>query len=1012
MTSAANQEWGGPGARIASPEAHLASCGLRPERAIRRLTEAGLWTAEGPQRGTLDLINLISDAASPEDALVVVSDLAANHPKLFASLRHDHPWLRRLIAVAGVSRSLGDLLARHPGALERLRDPQPVDPAAVASEVSTALTDSGNLPNPAAAVAKIRRGTAAAIAARDLTGAAQLEEVTRDLARLAEGVLTGALAALQASIAGDTPAARLAIIGMGKLGGEELNYVSDIDVMFVHEPTAGDDAGAAREAQQVCLALLQLLNASTTMGRAYEVDPTLRPEGRDGPLSRTFHGYVAYWERWAETWEFQALLKARPVAGDHDLAARLITAAEPFVFPERPAPEIVSDVRDMKGRVEAKTEVRRDAQRQLKLGPGGIRDIEFAVQLLQLVHGRADPSVRERSTLGALSALAAGGYVAEDDATTFGAAYRWLRSIEHRLQLGAERRTHTLPSDPEQLERLARSLGDRADEQRPASEAFLARLKAVQGEVRSLHAKLFYRPLLEMHARIPASDAVIVRERFAEEAALARLEALGFRDAPGVLRDIRALTSGMTRPARTLRVVLPAMLHALSESPDPDGGLRALRTLLEATGTDPALVAILRDQPPTADLLARLLGTSEVVGELLITQPQGLQWLTDPTTRAEPRSREELVHAAIGLLRWQDELAGRQAALRRFKGRELARIVIRDLAADASATLVGQELTGLGEACLEAGLSAVLDELLAGTEEGAPARVAIVGLGKFGGHELHYVSDLDVVFIHEATEGAGEAEASAFAINIAERLLESLSAVTAEGKAFVVDAELRPEGRNGPLSRSLASYSAYYDRWSETWEHQALLRARRVAGHADLGRAFVSLASEYAYPEGFGPRRLTAIRKMKARIERERVPRRADPARHLKLGPGGLSDIEWTVQLLQQQHGRRDPRLRSPSTLTALDALQDVGIVEPRDAQWLREGYRFLTSIRNRLYLLRQRDVDVLPTSAALLERLGRSLGYGRGGRQELEADYLRHTRRIRRVTMRLFYERESAGVP
>ncbi|MDQ4130137.1 MAG: bifunctional glutamine-synthetase adenylyltransferase/deadenyltransferase, partial [Actinomycetota bacterium] len=520
MTPAAGAEWGGPGARIASPEAHLASCGLPPERAIRRLREARLWAPEGPEPGTLELIDLISDAASPEDALVVITDLAAHHPGLFSSVRAEDAWMRRLIAVAGASRPLGDLLARHPDVLEGLREPVPVDAAAVASQVATALCDDADLPTSAAAVAKIRRGTTAAIAARDLTGAADLEDTARDLARLAEGVLSGALATLHAHIVGERPAARVAVIGMGKLGGEELNYVSDVDVMFVHEPAAESDAEAAREAQQVCLALLQLLNASTTMGRAYEVDATLRPEGRDGPLSRTLHSYVAYWERWADTWEFQALLKARPVAGDRELGARLIAAAEPFVFPERLAPEIVSEVRDMKGRVESKAEVQRDAQRQLKLGPGGIRDIEFAVQLLQLVHGRADPSVRERSTLGALSALARGGYVANDDAATFADAYRWLRSIEHRLQLSAERRTHTLPSDPQQLERLARSLGYRADGQRPAREAFLARLRAVQGEVRNLHAKLFYRPLLEMHARVPASDAAIVRERFAEEAGL------------------------------------------------------------------------------------------------------------------------------------------------------------------------------------------------------------------------------------------------------------------------------------------------------------------------------------------------------------------------------------------------------------------------------------------------------------------------------------------------------------
>jgi [glutamine synthetase] adenylyltransferase / [glutamine synthetase]-adenylyl-L-tyrosine phosphorylase len=302
----------------------------------------------------------------------------------------------------------------------------------------------------------------------------------------------------------------------------------------------------------------------------------------------------------------------------------------------------------------------------------------------------------------------------------------------------------------------------------------------------------------------------------------------------------------------------------------------------------------------------------------------------------------------------------------------------------------------------------VLEDLRATRGEDDPARVAIVGMGKLGGGELHYVSDLDVVFVHEPVPGADDADASAFAIDVAERVLRALSAVTAEGTAFEVDAELRPEGRSGPLSRSLDSARAYYERWSETWEEIALLKARHVAGDVDVGRAFVDLAGRHAYPDAPEERNETEIRRMKARIEKERVPRRVDPQRHLKLGPGGLSDIEWTVQLLQRRHGADLPAVRTTATMAALDALQDVGVLVGDDAGWLRDGYRFLSLVRNRLYLLRQRDVDVLPGSHPVLERLARSMGYGRGGRQSFEEDYLRRTRRVRRVVERIFYGQEA----
>jgi [glutamine synthetase] adenylyltransferase / [glutamine synthetase]-adenylyl-L-tyrosine phosphorylase len=722
---------------------------------------------------------------------------------------------------------------------------------------------------------------------------------------------------------------------------------------------------------------------------------------------------VAYWERWAKTWEFQALLKARPVAGDRALGTELLERAEPFVWPDQLDPDVVAEIREMKSRIEAKPEVVRHGQRQLKLGPGGIRDIEFAVQLLQLVHGRGDRSLRRTGTLPTLVALTRNGYVAEEDAGAFADAYRMLRTVEHRLQLSHERRTHTVPDDPAKQEWLARSLGYRAEGDEPAREALLRDLARVQGRVRELHAKLFYRPLLETFAAVPAAAAGVSVPRevtaMGDDAAIERLRALGFRDGAAALRDVRSLTAGVSRRARTLRAVLPAVLQVLQDTPDPDTGLTSFRELVEGQGERGELLSHLRDHPPAAELLARVLGTSRVAGELLVGLPQGVEWFRDETVREEPRTREQLMRMALGRLHWQDTTA----ALRRLKRHELLRIVVRDLSGGTTVSGVGEELTALAEACLTGALQAELrrqatERGLASPDE-LPVSIAIVGMGKLGGRELHYVSDLDVLFVHRAPEGVEESEATSLALDIAGKVMRSLSDITAEGTAFEVDADLRPEGRSGPLSRSLDSYRAYWERWAEPWEHQTLLKARPVAGDRDLGRELVAAARVHAYPSGSDDRDAAAMRRMKARMEKERIPRRVDPQRHLKLGPGGLSDVEWTVQLLQRQHGAARRVLRTTSTMAAVDLLEDEDVIGHREAAWLRDGYRFLSQVRNRLYLLRHRDVDVLPTSAQQLEVLARSLGYPRGGWQTFEEDRRRHARHVRRACEHLFYDMDPS---
>ncbi|MBW3603165.1 MAG: bifunctional [glutamine synthetase] adenylyltransferase/[glutamine synthetase]-adenylyl-L-tyrosine phosphorylase, partial [Actinobacteria bacterium] len=834
------------------------------------------------------------------------------------------------------------------------------------------------------------------VAARDLLGLANTTAAAGELADLAAGTLRAALAHVTGLL---EPQARLAIVAMGKLGGRELNYVSDVDVMFVHDGDLGD---ATRTVER----LLRLVGAVTPQGRAYEVDANLRPEGRDGPLVRNLASYEAYYRRWARTWEFHALLKARPVAGDAELGRRFTELVAPFVWPDRLEASAVEDIQRMKARVEGSRDVVRAAGRQVKLGPGGLRDVEFAVQLLQLVHGRHDQSLRSPNTLEGLWALSEGGYVGEDDAALIHDAYRFLRTLEHRLQLVRLRRTHLLPADEAQRTRLARSMGYRDRPGAAAPAQLDDALRRVRGDVRRVHEKLFYRPLLSRFAELGAEDRSPVAGgdgdgRLGERSAWERLSALGFADPQAALRHVTALAGGVTRPARLFRTALPAMLPVIAASPDPDGGLLALRSLSERLGDAPLFVGALRDNPPVGELLARVLGHSRLVGEWLERQPEVFGVLADMAGLSQAREAGDYHRLAEGLLRRGDDRETAADALRRLKRREVARTAVRDIGGQVDPAGVGRELTGLAEACLEAGVALATH----GT-----VRLAVVGMGKLGGRELGYSSDLDVMLVFAP---AGRREEAGHA---AERLLGLLSAVTPEGRVFRVDPNLRPEGKDGPLARSLDSYLAYYRRWGEPWELQALTQARPVAGDAELGAAFVEAVTPLLYPPEAPPERLQAVRRMKARVERERSHRarprapghagvRAGDRVDVKLGPGGLSDVEWTVQLLQLQHGGREPAVRAPGTRVALEALRAAEAVDERDARWLGEAVDRLSAVRNALYLGGYRDSDHVPPGARDQERLARLLGYPPGGAQALLDGLGRTMRRVRRVHERLFFE-------
>ncbi|MFE3515962.1 bifunctional [glutamine synthetase] adenylyltransferase/[glutamine synthetase]-adenylyl-L-tyrosine phosphorylase [Streptomyces sp. NPDC059166] len=951
------------------------------------------------------LFDALGATADPDLALhslvrLVEAEEAAERQILLDTLVTAKPLRDRLLGALGASEALGDHLARHPRDWQVLVTYEATDLHPGVPEFEQMLSDAVD---PDSLRAAYRRSLLS-IAARDVCGTTDVAQVAAELADLATATLRAALAIARADAPSDAAQCRLAVIAMGKCGGHELNYVSDVDVIFVGEPVEGaEESAALQAATRLAAHMMRICSDTTVEGTIWPVDANLRPEGRNGPLVRTLSSHLAYYQRWAKTWEFQALLKARPVAGDPELGAAYVEALSPLVWQAAERENFVADVQKMRRRVVDNIPADR-VDRELKLGPGGLRDVEFAVQLLQLVHGRSDSTLHSGSTLEALKALADGGYVGRADAAQLDEAYRFLRSMEHRIQLYRLRRTHLVPEDDSDLRRLGRSLGLRTD---PVAELNRA-WRRHASVVRRLHEKLFYRPLLDAVAQLAPGES-----RLSAKAAVVRLEALGYADPAAALRHLEALSSGVSRKAAIQRTLLPVLLGWFADSADPDAGLLGFRQVSDALGKTPWYLRLLRDEGAAAENLARVLSAGRLAPDLLMRAPEAVAILGDPEG-LNPRSREHLeqeVLAAVG------RAPGAEAAVAVARGvrrRELFRTTAADLIGSygtednpaepdpgALVDRVGSAVTDLNAATLSGALRAAVREQWGAT---LPTRFAVIGMGRFGGHELGYGSDADLLFVHQPREGVGDEEAAKAANTVITEMRRLLELPTAD-PPLLIDADLRPEGKTGPMVRTLKSYAAYYRRWSLVWESQALLRAEPMAGDEELGRAFVELIDPLRYPaEGLGDEAVREIRRLKARMESERMPRGADPTLHTKLGRGGLSDVEWTVQLLQMQHGWAEPGLRTTRTRQALAAACAAELIPAEEAQTLDEAWVLASRVRNAVMLVRGRPGDTFPSNPRELTAVGRYLGYEPGHVGDMLEDYRRITRRARAIVEERFY--------
>lgn len=981
---------------------------------------------EPTARGDLDMIGwndeaavdrlwALSRAPDPDLALKALVRIAqaqddAGWDEIDALLRDDRTFRGRLLGTLGGSDALGDHLVAETDAWRFLLEPALPTPAQAREEMLAAVSAEAepgageNLLYRAGrsggdAIGALRvayRNLLLRLAAQDLAPVVEdepvlfLPEVGGHLSALADAALTAALAVALREVMGDDPfTGRLAVIAMGKCGARELNYVSDVDVVFVAEPADSTSSRIAGE-------LIRIGSMAF-----FEVDAALRPEGKRGAMTRTLESHLTYYQRWAKTWEFQALLKARPMTGDMGLGADYVAATGPLVWTAAEREDFVTDVQAMRRRVESLVPDG-EKDRNLKLGRGGLRDVEFAVQLMQMVHGRADEALRVRSTLEAIDALIAGGYVGRTDGANFHASYEFLRGLEHRLQLQRLARTHLLPDpkDDVAMRWLARAAHIRPEGRSDATSVLRRELRRQRTRVRQLHEKLFYRPLLEAVTRFD-KDSLYLQNEAAER----QLAALGYAKPDRALAHIKALGSSRGRRGQIQMLILPGLLEHISDTPDPDAGLLNYRRLCDELVDAAWFLRLLRDDGVVAERLMHVLGTSEYIADLLMRSPDVITLYSSGASGPKlcEVTSEDVVKGLAASVRRQSDPRKAIAIARSHRRAELARIASADLLGLMEVTEVCRALSAMWAGVLDAALEKVMEATSRETGDAAPARMAVIGMGRLGGGELGYGSDADVLFVCEPVDGADESTALRWAQSVADSV-RSLLGTPSTDPPLEVDVGLRPEGKNGPIVRSLGSYRAYYRQWAQPWEVQALLRAHAVAGDPELGLEFLHMIDEVRYPAGgVSAEAVREIRRIKARVDAERLPRGADPTTHTKLGRGGLADVEWTVQLMQLRYAHQYPELHRTSTVESLAAIEQAGLLPPDQVAMLTDAWLTATRARNALVLVRGKPVDQLPGAGRELRAIAYAAGWPQDEAVEFLEHYLRVTRRAKGVVLEVF---------
>ncbi|MDG2497059.1 MAG: bifunctional [glutamine synthetase] adenylyltransferase/[glutamine synthetase]-adenylyl-L-tyrosine phosphorylase [Aquiluna sp.] len=919
-----------------------------------------------------DLLTVLPRTASPDKVLIHLLNLVERHPKETKRILKDSSKLGRLCMVYGASDGLAEFVLRDVGSLS-VFDNESSFP------VQMAVSDKNRVD-----LRLSYRRHLLQLADMDLSAdsaSSIVELVMASLSSLADAALEAGLSVAKKELVSegrvsdqDTESTKLCVVSMGKTGAKELNYVSDVDVIYV---AAGQTENFLDVATKLAQRLALVINESDSEPGLWEVDPNLRPEGKSGALVRTVQAHRTHFEKWAEPWEFQALLKARVSAGDRSLGEEYLNQVQDLIWQPRNRSTMVQDARAMRKRVISNL-AQSEREHNVKLARGGLRDVEFTVQLLQLVHGVADESLRVAGTFQAIERLMVAGLLGREDASNLAKHYRTLRTIEHRIQLTKLRRSHVLLDGQISLRRVSRGLGI-AD-----AETLNSKWQQTRLEVSMLHDAIFYRPLLVVAAELTPGEV-----KLSEAELLNRLGSLGFRDPAGAKRHLDALTGGVSRRSVIQKTLLPVLIRWMADGTNPDAALLTFRRLSELLGESHWFLKMLRDSSGAAERLMKALSSSKYIARLLEYTPESTSWFADEASLMPP-SPEQLGLEIAALLKRTDNPEQLGELLRDVRRRETLRVAIGAVLGTLTLAQISDALTEITDAYLVA-----MVEVAKRTSK-IQLDFGIVAMGRYGGKEIGFGSDADVMFTYRSENEDSQ--------QAAEKLAASLLALVKDPILnFELDLDLRPEGKSGPRVKSLEAYRGYYQKWADTWEFQALLRARVISGSDRLQQEFSELIGPYRYPAKVSPKQLTDIRLVKARVENERIPTGIAPSRHLKLGPGGLSDIEWLVQIWQLRHAFENEKLKSVGTTEPLSQLIALGLVDKTDGDILRQAWLIASRVRSALVLANDKSSDVLPIDRSELEAVARILEYGPGSATTLEQDYLLSTRRARVVFERLF---------
>jgi [glutamine synthetase] adenylyltransferase / [glutamine synthetase]-adenylyl-L-tyrosine phosphorylase len=864
---------------------------------------------------------------------------------------------------------------------------------------------------------RFRKREMVRIGLRDLTRLADLVETTEDLSNLADVCLAGACEMGFQDLAGryGTPMGvdengqlvplvpcEFAILGLGKLGGQELNFSSDIDVMFLY--TCDGETSAREEAEghspqrmtnhefytRLARLILRAIHDITADGNVYRVDLRLRPDGRSGPLVNSLAHLEVYYESWGKTWERQMLLKARTVAGSDKLGREFLRLMRPFIFRKYLDAAALQEIKQIKEQIDRGLEQQRGRGINIKLGRGGIREIEFVAQCFQLVFGGQDSWLQERHSLRALHRISERGYLTYEEYSNLAKAYIFFRELEHRIQMAYGRQTHELPTDVDELAILARKMGLRGREVEGLATVLMQQYREHTTKVRTIYDKLFYGDFFDVGEDLPQEWYTLAAGVSAGQALLKQFQ---FVDLEKTYRNLMLLHDGpptahpTAKSQELFRRLCGTLLRVASEQPDPDLAINNLEQFVASTPARESLFRLWLENEPVLRVVLSLFGNSVFLSKRLIQQPDLLDTLLDPASLIRPKTTAELHQGLEALLTRALRYDERLDAVRRFKRAEEFRIGLREIAGEADILATMRDLSKLADVYLEAMLHIVWQEWA--KPVGLPERpegngFLIIGLGKLGGMELDFASDLDLLLVN-ADPSDATLVSQQFAFNkIAEKLMQAISGMSRYGTVFRVDLGLRPEGNKGPLVLSVGSLRDYYLRRGQLWERQALLRARPVAGDLGVVPRVMQVIEEFVYEMPLEPDSVDKIAAMRQRIEHERI-KQGEARRDIKLGYGGLVDIEFLVQLHQLLWGRRLPALRSTSTWDAVEALERQGLLSSPEAQRLRQAYSFLRRVESALRIVDDRSINTIPDDPEHQRRLARRLGYQDVGKTRAE---------------------------